>query len=151
MEERESDAPADQVLSTDPRGGDTVPEGTLVTVFYSDGPEQVPGVVGLKQPQAEQIIREAGFEPDVVEDPNSRQPRGTVIRQSPAGGQDAPEGSTVTIVVSAFERPSPSPSPTPTEPPPEPTPTPTETVPPTESPAVGRSLTGNRDQRKGLA
>ncbi|HEX5862104.1 MAG TPA: Stk1 family PASTA domain-containing Ser/Thr kinase [Nocardioides sp.] len=155
MQERDSDEPAGRVLSTDPRPGDSVPEGTLVTVFYSDGPEEVPGVVGLQRPEAEQIIRDAGFEPDVVEDPNSRQPRGTVIRQSPAAGQDAPEGSTVTIVVSAFERPtrspSPSPSPTPTEPPPETTPPPDETVPPTESPAVQRRLTGTRDQRSGSA
>ena len=153
MQERESDEPAGRVLSTDPRPGDSVPEGTLVTVFYSDGPEEVPGVVGLQRAEAEQIIRDAGFEPDVVEDPNSRQPRGTVIRQSPSGGQDAPEGSTVTIVVSAFERPtpSPSPSPSPTEPPPETTPPPDETLPPTESPAVQRRLTGTRDQRSGSA
>ncbi|HEU5456114.1 MAG TPA: PASTA domain-containing protein, partial [Nocardioides sp.] len=152
MQERESDEPAGRVLSTDPPGGDKVPEGTLVTVFYSDGPEQVPGVVGLRRPEAEQVIRDSGFVPDVVEDPNSNQPRGTVIRQSPAGGQDAPQGSTVTIVVSAFEEEQPSESPSPTETPPETTPPPDETIPPTtESPAVqGRSLTG-RDQRNGLA
>ncbi len=75
-----------------------------------------------------------------------------MIRQSPAGGQDAPEGSTVTIVVSAFEE-EPSESPTPTEPPPEttPTPPPDETIPPTESPAVQRSLRPGRDQRSGSA
>jgi len=107
--------------------------------------------VGLQRPEAEQVIRDAGFQPDVVEDPNSRQPRGTVIRQSPAGGQDAPQGSTVTIVVSAFEE-QPSESPSPTETPPETTPPPDETIPPTtQSPAVQRrSLTG-RDQRNGLA
>ena len=149
MQERESDEPAGRVLSTDPPGGDKVPEGTLVTVFYSDGPEQVPGVVGLQRPEAEQVIRDAGFVPDVVEDPNSTEPRGTVIRQSPAGGQDAAEGSTVTIVVSAFEEPSESPSPT--ETPPRRHRPPTRRSRPTESPAVqGRSLTG-RDQRNGLA
>ena len=150
MQERDSDEPAGRVLSTDPPGGNTVPEGTLVTVFYSDGPEEVPGVVGLQRREAEQVIRDAGFEPDVVEDPNSNQPRGTVIRQSPAGGQEAPEGSTVTIVVSAFEE-EPSESPSPTEPPPETTPPPDETIPPTESPAVQRSLPPGRDQRSGLA
>ena len=151
MQERDSDEPAGRVLSTDPPGGNTVPEGTLVTVFYSDGPEQVPGVVGLQRREAEQVIRDAGFQPDVVEDPNSREPRGTVIRQSPAGGQDAPEGSTVTIVVSAFEE-EPSESPSPTEPPPETTPPPDEeTIPPTESPAVQGSLPPGRDQRSGSA
>ncbi len=150
MQERDSDEPAGRVLSTDPPGGNTVPEGTLVTVFYSDGPEQVPGVVGLQRREAEQVIRDTGFQPDVVEDPNSTEPRGTVIRQSPAGGQDAPEGSTVTIVVSAFEE-EPSESPSPTEPPPETTPPPDETIPPTESPALQRSLPPGRDQRSGSA
>ncbi|MGH3335989.1 MAG: PASTA domain-containing protein, partial [Nocardioides sp.] len=154
MQERESDEPAGRVLSTDPPAGDTVPEGTLVTVFYSDGPEQVPGVVGLQRGEAEQVIRDAGFVPSVVQDPNATQPRGTVIRQSPTGGQDAAEGSTVTLVVSAFEE-EPSESPTPTEPPPETTPPttppPDETIPPTESPAVQRSQRPGRDQRSGSA
>jgi eukaryotic-like serine/threonine-protein kinase len=151
MEERESDAPAGQVLSTDPPGGDSVPEGTLVTVFYSDGPEQVPGVVGLRRGEAERVIRDAGFEPRVVESTNTRQPKGTVIEQSPEGGQEAQEGSTVTIVVSAFEEEEPSESPSPTEPPPETTPPPDETIPPTESPAVQRSLPPGRVQRNGSA
>jgi serine/threonine-protein kinase len=74
-----------------------------------------------------------------------------VIRQSPAGGQDAPQGSTVTIVVSAFVE-EPSESPSPTEPPPETTPPPDETLPPTtQSPAVQRSLPPGRDQRNGVA
>ena len=147
LEQRESDAPAGQVLSTDPPAGNTVPEGTLVTVFYSDGPEEVPDVVGLQRGEAERIIRDAGFEPDVIEDPNSTEPRGRVIRQSPAGGSDAPEGSPVTIVVSAFVE-EPSESPSPTEPPPETTPPPSETIPPTESPAAQR-LVGR--QRRGSA
>jgi serine/threonine-protein kinase len=153
MRERDSDEPAGRVLSTDPPAGDTVPEGTLVTVFYSDGPEEIPGVVGLQRPEAEQILRDAGFEPSVVESTATRRPRGTVIRQSPEGGTEAPEGSTVTIVVSAFEEEEePSQSPSPTEPPPETTPPPDETIPPTESPAVQqRSLPPGRDQRSGSA
>ena len=42
----ESDEPRDQVVETDPPPATSVPEGSTVTVFYSDGPEQVPGVVG---------------------------------------------------------------------------------------------------------
>jgi eukaryotic-like serine/threonine-protein kinase len=151
MQERDSDEPAGQVLSTDPSAGDNVPEGTLVTVFYSDGPEEVPGVIGLKQAQAEQVIRDAGFDPRVVESTDTKQPKGTVIDQSPGAGEEAREGSPVTIVVSAFEKPTKSPSPT--EPPPEttPSPTPSETIPPTQSPTVQRSLPGGRGQRSGSA
>jgi eukaryotic-like serine/threonine-protein kinase len=152
MQVRDSDEPAGQVLSTDPQAGDSVPEGTLVTVFYSDGPEQVPGVVGLQQAQAEQFIRDAGFEPRVVRSTDTKQPKGTVIEQSPGAGEDARAGSTVTIVVSAFEKPTKSPSPTPKpSPSPTPTPTPSETIPPTQSPTVQRSLPAVRGQRSGSA
>jgi eukaryotic-like serine/threonine-protein kinase len=149
MQERDSDEPAGQVLSTDPPAGDSVPEGSLVTVFYSDGPEEVPGVIGLKQGQAEQVLRDAGFDPRVVESTDTKQPKGTVIDQSPGAGEDAREGSPVTIVVSAFEKPTESPSPT--ETPPETTPPPSETLPPTQSPTVQRSLPPGRGQRSGSA
>jgi serine/threonine-protein kinase len=63
-------------------------------------------------------LREAGFQVDVVETTDTTAPKGEVVRQSPQGGQNAAEGSTVTIVVSAFEEPSqdPSETDTPTDP-----------------------------------
>ena len=136
LKERESDAPQGQVLSTDPAAGTTVPEGTTVTIFYSDGPETVPGVIGLQRKDAEKLIEDAGFEPRVVESTATTEPKGTVIDQSPAEGQTASEGSTVTIVVSAYEEPTEEPSPTET-----PSETPTES--PSASPLIG--------QRKGAA
>ena len=125
--ERESDETRGQVLATDPAAGASVPEGSTVTIFYSDGPEEIPDVVGMKQSAAEKTLRDAGYVPDVVESSNTEEPKGTVIQQSPSGGQTSPEGSVVTIVVSTFEEPSESPSPTPTESPTEsPLPTPTD-------------------------
>jgi serine/threonine-protein kinase len=123
FEERESDEPQGQVLETDPAPGASVPEGSVVTVYYSDGPEEIPDVVGKTQEEAERILREAGYVPDVVESANTTEPKGTVIQQSPPAGQQAQEGSTVTIVVSSYEEPSESPSPTesPTESPSLPT------------------------------
>jgi serine/threonine-protein kinase len=67
LRSRESDEPKGQVLQTDPAPGDSVPEGSDVTVYFSDGPEKVPDVIGLQQDVAEQKIRDAGFEPRVVE------------------------------------------------------------------------------------
>ena len=125
--ERESDESRGQVLATDPAAGASVPDGSTVTVFYSDGPEEIPDVVGMKQSAAEKTLRDAGYVPDVVESSNTEEPKGTVIQQSPSAGQTSPEGSVVTIVVSTFEEPSESPSPSPTESPSEsPLPTPTE-------------------------
>ncbi|WP_208543085.1 Stk1 family PASTA domain-containing Ser/Thr kinase [Nocardioides euryhalodurans] len=126
--QRESDEVRGQVLETDPAPGTSVPEGSTVTLYWSDGPEEIPDVRGLQQARAEQVLRDAGFEPRVVETTDTTEPRGTVVDQSPSGGEDASEGSTVTIVVSAFEEPSESPSETesPTE-----TTSPSETISPT--------------------
>ena len=126
--EREADAPRGQVLATDPAAGASIPEGSTVTVFYSDGPEEIPDVVGMKQSAAEKTLRDAGYVPDVVESSSTEEPKGTVIQQSPSAGQTSQEGSVVTIVVSTFVEPSESPSPSPSESPSEtPPPVPTET------------------------
>ena len=103
MVERESDEPAGIVVATDPAPGTEVREGRRVTVHYSDGPEEVPDVVDMKRKPAEKAIRDAGFEPTVVTSSDTEKPKGTVIQQSPQGGQTQQEGSTVTIVVSSYE------------------------------------------------
>ena len=142
VQRRNSDAPKNQVVETDPPGGTSVPEGSAVTMFYSDGPEKVPDVVGLQRREAEAAVREAGFEPKVLESTNTEEPKGTVIDQSPTAGESATEDSTVTIVVSSFEEPTPTPTPTPTESatPESPTPSPTITPSlPTESPNAAPS------------
>jgi serine/threonine protein kinase len=106
LRSRDSDEPRGQVLETDPAPGDSVPEGSDVIVYFSDGPEKVPNVIGMQQEEAEQAIRDAGFDPFVTQETNTTRPKGEVIDQRPEGDQTAPEGSTVTIVVSAFEEPT---------------------------------------------
>jgi beta-lactam-binding protein with PASTA domain/tRNA A-37 threonylcarbamoyl transferase component Bud32 len=108
--EVESDAPKGQVVETNPAYPNTLRKGSTIKVSYSDGPEKVPDVVDMTQADAEQAVRDAGFVPDVIEDANTTEPAGTVIRQSPPGGQTAAEGSTVTIVVSSFTPPSETPT-----------------------------------------
>ena len=132
FQQEDSDEPRFQVLSTTPPAGTPVAEGTTVTVVFSDGPEKVPDVRGLKQGAAERAIREAGFVPDVRTDATSTEPKGTVVDQIPVGGT-ADQGSTVTIFVSAYEEPVPTPTETPTTP--APTETPTTPV-PTETPTT---------------
>jgi eukaryotic-like serine/threonine-protein kinase len=130
LQERDADEPLGQVLETDPAAGANVPEGSEVTVFFSDGPEQVPDVVGLTQSQAERALREAGFEVFVTSTSDTTEPKGTVVRQNPPAGSDEPEGTSITIEVSTFEEPTETPTPTPTDPG-----TPTPTV-PTSSPST---------------
>jgi serine/threonine-protein kinase len=132
LEEQESDQPKGVVTETKPAAGASVPEGATITVYYSDGQEDVPDVVGKQQDEAEQILRDAGFQPNVVRTTDTTEPAGTVIDQSPDGGQPQPEDTEVTIVVSAFVEPTTPPPSTPTSPPPT---SPTlPTLPPTDSP-----------------
>ena len=139
LRKRESDEPAGQVLDTDPAPGQKVPEGSDVTVFFSDGQEQVPDVIGMQQAEAEKAIRDAGFDPFVTQETNTTKPKGEVIDQRPAGGTPQPQGTSVTIVVSAYEEPSESPSDSPSGP-----------SSPTDSPSSPSSLAPSpTNQRRG--
>jgi serine/threonine-protein kinase len=145
----ESDEPEGEVVRTDPGSGQQVPEGTRVTLFVSEGPEDIPDVVGLRQEEAEQRLRDAGFNPDAVPFSDTKRPKGEVVRQSPPAGQEADQGDTVTIFVSTYVKPTKSPTqPSPTESPTDsPTESPTEspsdspTESPTESPTISPSST----------
>jgi beta-lactam-binding protein with PASTA domain len=110
LQERESDEPQGQVIETDPPPGTSVPQGSTVVVYYSDGPEEVPDVVDRQQEEAEQILGDAGFDVEVVEEANTTEPAGTVVRQSPEAGEEADQGDTVIIWVSTYEEPTETPS-----------------------------------------
>jgi penicillin-binding protein 1A len=62
----------------------------------SDGKE-VPDVVGFPADEAEGILERAGFAVTRDEVASSSYPPGTVVSQSPSGGSEAAEGSTVSI------------------------------------------------------
>lgn len=129
--ERESDAPAGEVIEMSPGAGESVSVGTRITLIYSDGPETVPDVVGRTQEEAQAILEDAGFAVDVVEDPATEAEAGRVLSQSPDPGTERAQGDTITIVVSTFEpEPTPSPTPTPTD-----GTTPTDGATPTPTPA----------------
>ncbi len=107
LTQRDSDEPKDEVVEMQPPAGTEVADGSKVTLFWSDGPEQVPNVVGRTEAQATQLIEDAGFEVSRVTDSTTESTKGTVLQQSPAAGQTLDKGSTVTIVVSTFEEPPP--------------------------------------------
>jgi serine/threonine-protein kinase len=129
--EKESDAPKDQVIETDPAAGTQVPEGTKITVYFSDGPEKVPDVVGMSEDEAKAALQQAGFKAFVTTSTDTKEPKGTVIEQNPPAGTERPEGDSVTIVVSAYEEPTETPSPTVTPSVPTETPTGSGSLPPT--------------------
>jgi beta-lactam-binding protein with PASTA domain/tRNA A-37 threonylcarbamoyl transferase component Bud32 len=122
FETTESDEPQGQVLSTNPEGGQTVDQNSVVTVTISKGPHLVPNVVGLNRSDAIQQIVDAGFTYSFRGDDRSTEPRGTVTDQLPAANKPQPQGTEIVLFVSTYEPPPPPPTETPTIPP---TPTPT--------------------------
>jgi eukaryotic-like serine/threonine-protein kinase len=96
-----STKPADRVLKQNPRAGERVDQGSSVVLTVSRGakPVSVPNVVGMSQDNAQSTLANSGFTVSTVEQ-NSDAPKGTVVDQSPNGGSEAPDGSTVTITVS---------------------------------------------------
>ena len=116
---RDADDPKDQVVEMQPPAGTEVSDGSKVTLFWSDGPEKVPNVIGKTEADATTLIEDAGFKVSRVTDSSTKAKKGTVLQQSPAAGQTLDKGSTVTIVVSTYEEPAstpPSPSNSPSPP-----------------------------------
>lgn len=92
------------VLKSEPSGGETATKGSTVVLKVSSGPKlaKVPVVVGSQRSLAVQQIRGRDFTPS-VEEVESKQPEGQVIRQAPSAGSQLPPGSTVSITVSKGE------------------------------------------------
>jgi PASTA domain-containing protein/beta-ketoacyl synthase-like protein len=114
------------VLQQDPAGGSNVAKGSTVKLVVAKAPPdvEVPDVVDQQRDEAEQALKDAGFEVRVREETvDTLDQDGIVISQQPTDGEQRPKGSRVTIVVGKFEPPlNPEPTATPTE---TPTPSPT--------------------------
>jgi serine/threonine-protein kinase len=113
---------AGTVIAQDPGAGASVPKGSVVALTVAKKPPQVavPDVTTSHPTEADarSTLTQAGFKVKTkqrtVTDPGLN---GKVVDQTPAAGQQADKGSTVTIVIgagSATPTPTPSPSPTPT-------------------------------------
>ncbi|PVE05632.1 Stk1 family PASTA domain-containing Ser/Thr kinase [Streptomyces scopuliridis] len=78
-------------------GGARLARGDTVTLTVSKGPRMisVPDVTGKKTDEARQLLEDAGFK--VTVDRGFPFLGDTVDKQSVEGGQEAPEGSTITI------------------------------------------------------
>jgi serine/threonine-protein kinase len=96
-----SDAPQGQVISQNPAGGTSEPQGTTINLSVSNGPPQVtvPDVVGYTSQQAVSTLEAAGFK--VQQQYTSTDPSqdNIVQTQSPAGNSQAAAHSTVVITI----------------------------------------------------
>ncbi|MBW3537649.1 MAG: PASTA domain-containing protein, partial [Actinobacteria bacterium] len=103
IREEASDAEAGLVFQQDPAANERVEKGSTVRLLVSRGTVgvEVPDVVGESESTARAVLEEEGFAVAVTEQASRDHPDGTVLTQDPRAGQTAPEGSTVTIVVSS--------------------------------------------------
>ena len=88
------------VVRQEPEAGANLKEGQTVALQVSKGPKPVavPDVVGEQASEATSVLREAGFEVNLVTVP-SQDPAGTVVAQNPAGGEISEPGTTVRLNV----------------------------------------------------
>ena len=100
-EEASDDVAKGRVIRQSPSGGERAEVGTRVRLIVSTGPDrvQVPNLVGLSRNSAESALDRVGLDVQVDEE-NSEEPVGEVIRQSPAQGTLVDKGSRVTLTVS---------------------------------------------------
>lgn len=103
QELEESTAERDTAVRSDPPEGQSVPENTAVTVWFSQGPSatKIPDVTDLDQARAAEVLTEAGL---VVETTRT-EPSGTVkldrvTRTEPAADKDVKKGDKVVLFIS---------------------------------------------------
>jgi beta-lactam-binding protein with PASTA domain len=99
-----SEESAGLVVAQSPDPGAQASKGSTVVISVSEGPQivtaTVPDVTGFDRASAEVELQAAGFSTNVQEEqtPDANQD-GLVLGQDPAGGSEAEQGTTVTIVV----------------------------------------------------
>ena len=91
------------VMSQQPAANSSAKKGTSVALTLSRGPDMgaVPTVTGMSESEAFKALEAAGFSPQALPSEfNKEVASGNVIKQTPAGGSQAPKGSVVSYVVS---------------------------------------------------
>jgi len=98
-DEVESEKPVDTILSQQPQGGKAEKGSTISVNVVGTQVDDVPGVVGKGRDEAEQILKNAGFQVVGQERESSFDEEGRVIGQTPKGGTSVEVNSQVTITV----------------------------------------------------
>ena len=98
--QRDDDAPEGEVVDQSPSAGERIRKNGTVTIFVSTGVVQIPSVIGLRQQQAANQLKQAGFRVSIRKDPTAEPAQaGIVVDQFPPGGSSTQRGDTITIVV----------------------------------------------------
>ncbi|MCR5276040.1 MAG: PASTA domain-containing protein [Clostridiales bacterium] len=105
--------PEDHVMSQSIAPNTPVYRGDKVTIVVATQEELVmtPNVVGHPQKDAEDTLKEAAFEVNVITSFDASVPAGYVINQNPEADTKQKKGTKVTIIVSKGPEPTPTPDP----------------------------------------
>jgi serine/threonine-protein kinase len=101
--------PAGNVISQSPAGGGNAASGSTVNLVVAKAPPTVavPNVVGARRGKAEATLGSFGFPATVVTtDVTSQQQGGVVLSQSPGASTMVNKGTTVTITVGHYVKPT---------------------------------------------
>ena len=94
------EVPENTVFAQSPLAGQRIADGDVVALTVSRGETpRVPAIRGRNRVDAEEILRNAGFEVIVIEGPSQAE-AGTVVFQEPTSGTELALGEAVTITVS---------------------------------------------------
>jgi eukaryotic-like serine/threonine-protein kinase len=112
--QQESDQDPGTVIAQSPAAGKNVAKGSSVSLTVAKA-VKVPDVVDETEEDATTALEDAGFKVR-ARDRTTTAPDedGVVLEQSPAGDEERPKGSQVTIIVGRLETTTPTPTPTPT-------------------------------------
>lgn len=92
----------DIVIGSDIKAGRSIPAGTVVELTVSAGAEgvSVTDVMGKSLAEATALLEKEGFQVSRMEVASDTVEKGNVVSQSPAAGEKAPRGTTVTLEIS---------------------------------------------------
>ena len=102
LPEYSTTVPQGNVTRTDPPKGQSAQRSQSITIFQSGGkqPSTLTDVTGFDQAQAQRTIQQEGFNAiPVAGTCDTTKPASSVLSQTPAGGQQVPTGSDVTITI----------------------------------------------------
>ncbi len=107
VEEFSDDVDEGRVIRTEPPPEVAAPNGSTVRMFVSSGvePVTIPHVEGRDGVEAAAELAGDDFQVETVREPHDSVPEGEVIRTEPPGGETAPKGSTVRMIVSSGPEP----------------------------------------------
>ena len=99
------------VAYTDPKAGEQVSAGAMVTLHVSKGKEEVnvevPSLLGKSRAEAKQALAEAGLQlGETTKSYSDSYEEGEICIQSPSAGKEVKQGTTVSITVSKGPEPT---------------------------------------------